>query len=159
MKTADFTIDFLVDQSSEEVFNAVTNVRGWWSEMVEGGTQKLNDEFVYRHKTFHYSTQKLIEVVPNKRVVWLVTDSNLTFVEDKDEWTGTKISFEISTKDGKTKLRFTHYGMVPSMECFEDCTGPGGWLRYLNGSLLPLIIKGEGNPDRKEAQLDSMTFK
>src|ERR671925_774503 len=104
MKNQHFSVTFLVDKSPEEVFNAVNNVRGWWSELVEGGTEKLNDEFVYRHKEFHYSKQKLTEVIPNKKVVWLVTDSSLSFIDEKDEWTGTSIIFDISNKAQKTEL-------------------------------------------------------
>jgi len=145
MTTSDFTITFPVDQTREEVFNAINNVRGWWSETIEGSTEKLNDEFIYRHKELHYSKQQLIEVVPNKKVVWIVTDSSLSFIENKSEWTGTKISFEIFEKDNKTQMRFIHHGLVPQCQCFEACFN--GWSYYISDSLLPLITTGKGQPD------------
>jgi len=152
MKPKDLTIRMQVDQTPEEIFNAVRNVRGWWSgyysEEIKGDTEKLNDEFSFRAGGgAHYSRQKLIEVIPNKKVVWLVTDSKLDFLEKKDEWTGTKVSFDISTKGTKTELVFTHQGLVPEIECYNSCAP--AWSQYLHNKLLPLITSGKGNNDKK----------
>jgi uncharacterized protein YndB with AHSA1/START domain len=149
MKTSDFTLTLLVDQSPKEVFNAIKNVRGWWSglysEEFEGRTDKLNEEFTFRAgEGAHYSKQKLIEIIPDKKLVWLVTDSNLTFLENKTEWTGTKIIFEISKKGNKTQIRFTHEGLVPEVECYDSCAP--AWAQYLKEKLRNVISKDKKAP-------------
>jgi hypothetical protein len=141
MNTQDFSTTLLVNQTPAEVFNAINNVRDWWFGEIKGDTKKLNDEFTYQYQTFHYTKQKLVEVVPNKRIVWLVTESNLSFVEDKNEWTGTKIIFDITEKDNKTEVRFTHQGLVPKSECYNECSN--AWSNIISYNLYKLITKKE----------------
>lgn len=142
MKNKGFSTAILVDQSPKEVFNAVNNARGWWQGVIEGSTDKLNDEFIYRMEEIHFSKQRLVEVIPDKKVVWLVTESRLNFVKKKSEWTGTKISFEISKQGSKTELRFTHLGLVPEFECYGGCSN--AWSQLIGQSLLSLITTGKG---------------
>jgi hypothetical protein len=142
----DFTTTFSVDQTPKEAFEAINNVRGWWSEEIEGGTDKLNDEFTYRYKDVHHCKMKLTEVIPDKRVVWLVLDNYFNFTKDQTEWTGTEITFEISRKGDKTEVHFTHLGLVPEYECFDVCSNSWGF--YINGSLRSLITSGKGQPNK-----------
>jgi len=148
MNNKNFTTSLSVDQSPEKVFDAINNVRGWWSEEIDGSTDKLGAEFEFHHKDIHRSTQKITELVPGRKVVWRVSDSLLNFVKDKTEWTGTDIVFEITKKDDKTELRFTHAGLVPAFECYGGCSGAWGFL--INDSLRSLITTGKGQPYKKE---------
>ena len=148
MKKKDFTTTFSVDQSPEEVFDAINNVRGWWSEEIDGRTDKLGAEFKFHHKDLHRSTQKITEFVPGKKVIWHVSEARLNFVKNKTEWNGTEVVFEITKKDGKTELRFTHVGLVPAFECYGDCSGAWGF--YINDSLRGLITTGKGQPALKD---------
>src|ERR1700737_2245930 len=113
MNDQNFTTTFMVDKTPEEVFAAINNVRGWWSGEIEGSTDRLGDEFTYRYEDLHYSKQKSTELIPGKRVVWLVLDSYLKFIEDKSEWRGTNITFEIAKKGDQTDVHFAYVGLVP----------------------------------------------
>ncbi|MGH3922530.1 MAG: SRPBCC family protein [Pseudonocardiaceae bacterium] len=140
-----FTTSFSVDRTPKEAFDAITNVRGWWSEELDGGTAELGNEFTYRYEDVHRCTIRVTEVVPDRRVSWLVVENYFDFTEDKTEWTGTTISFDISEKDGQTEIRFTHQGLVPEYECFDVCSTSWGF--FINGSLRNLITTGEGQPN------------
>ena len=148
MTLQDYSTTILVDQTPAEVFHAVTNVRGWWSEEVEGGTQKLNDVFLYHYKDVHIARMKLVEVIPNKKVVWQVLDNHFSFTKDKSEWVNTKIIFDIEKKGNQTQLTFTHLGLVPAYECYNICND--AWGNYIRSSLKGLIATGKGKPNPKE---------
>ncbi len=148
LKSQNYTTAFAVDQTPEEAFAAINDVRRWWSGNIEGSTNKLGDEWTYRYKDIHYSKQKITELIPGKRVVWHVLDSYLNFIEDKTEWNDTKITFDISKKGDQTEVRFSHMGLTPEVECYDACTN--AWGGYVNSSLRNLISKGKGRPNRKE---------
>ena len=143
----DFTTTISVDQTPEEAFAAVIDVRGWWSGEIDGPTGVLGGEFTYRYEDLHYSKQKVTELIPGKKVVWLVLDSHLGFVEDKHEWNGTRVTFDITRKGDKTEVRFTHAGLVPAHQCYGACSN--AWSSYVHGSLRSLIATGKGQPNAK----------
>ena len=145
MKGQDFTTTFSVDQTPDEAFAAINNVRGWWSGDIDGRTDTLNDEFTYRYEDVHYSKQRITESIPGRKVTWLVLDASLNFVADKSEWNGTEITFDITEKADKTEVRFTHVGLVPNYECFGECSNAWGF--YVNSSLRSLITTGKGHPN------------
>jgi hypothetical protein len=145
MKHQNFTTTFSVDQTPQKAFAAINNVRGWWSGQIEGDTDKPGAEFTYRYRDVHRSRQRITELIPGKRVVWHVVDSELSFLKDKSEWNGSDIIFEISGGEGKTEVRFTHMGLVPEFECYGQCSNAWGIL--INGSLRQLITTGKSQPD------------
>lgn len=146
MKTnKNLTITMSFDESPKKVFDAVANVRGWWSEDLKGTSDKPGGKFTYQYKDIHKSIQKVTEFVPNKKIVWRVLDSNLSFLKQKDEWTNTEVIFEITKKGDKTQLRFTHVGLTPDVECYDACFD--GWGYFIKKSLKSLIKTGEGKPN------------
>jgi len=143
--SADFTITLAIAQSPQKVYAAINNVRGWWSEEIEGNTSRLNDVFKYHFEDVHRCELQVVELVPGKKVVWLVKKNYFKFTKDKTEWTGTRIIFELEEKDGKTLLHFTHQGLVPEYECYGACSS--GWNQYIGQSLPSLATTGKGQPN------------
>lgn len=137
-----FTASFTVEQTPSEVFSSINNVRGWWTGEIEGDTDEVGDEFTYIYPGHHYSRQKVVELVPGEKVAWHVVDSLLKGPADPSEWTGTDIIFDIRALDDGTEVRFSHRGLIPSFECFDDCSG--GWGFFVHSSLKRLIATGEG---------------
>jgi hypothetical protein len=148
MKGRNYTTSFTVDQTPQEAFTAINNPRRWWSEEIEGSTDKLGDEWKYHYEDVHSSTMKITELIPNEKVVWEVVGNYFNFTKDKTEWIGNKIIFEIKPKGKKTEVRFTQVGLVPEYECYDICQD--AWGSYINGSLRKLITTGKGKPNQKE---------
>jgi hypothetical protein len=71
MNDHDFTTAFSVDQTPKEAFDAIHNV-------VDGGQRKLKatpvnsaTSFRIATRTSHHCKMKRVEVIPDKKVVWL----------------------------------------------------------------------------------------
>ena len=168
MNNSDFSTALLLNETPEQVFNAVNNVRGWWSEEIQGRTDKQDEEFLYHFEDIHRCRLKIIEFIPEAKVVWLVMDNYFkpglfdetvspspakNILATESEWTGTRIIFEIAAKGDQTELRFTHLGLVPKFECFYVCVN--GWTHYINHSLSDLITTGKGQPNSTGAPMTS----
>jgi hypothetical protein len=151
MPKQDFTTTILVDQTPKEAYDAVNNVRGWWSEEIEGRTDNLNAEFKYHYRDVHRCKMKIIEMIPHQKVVWLILDNYFNFIKDQSEWKDTKIIFEISKKGKQTQIHFTHLGLVPEYECYTICHD--AWSGYIKNSLRRLIESGKGQPNPKEEKI------
>lgn len=144
MENQSFTTTIVVKQSAADVLKTLLNVRAWWSglydESFEGSSEKVGDEFSFlAGGGAHYTKQKMVELVQNRKVVWLVTEANLSFVNKTDEWHRTKIAFEISQEPGKTKIVFTHIGLVPEFECYDSCAL--AWTQYVQERLTDALAK------------------
>jgi hypothetical protein len=144
MKNSDYTTTFLVDQTPTAVFDAINNVRGWWTGDVSGDTDSIGAEFIYEVPGIHFSKQKITEYIPGKKIVWRVTDAHLSFLKDKGEWKDTEMIFDIAKNGGKTEVRFTHKGLVPAYECYDSCSS--AWDLLVKGNLRRLIATGENQP-------------
>jgi hypothetical protein len=81
-------------------------------------------------------------------VVWHVVDAYLSFIDDHDEWTDTKVIFDVTASPDGATLHFTHEGLTAAdSDCFEACSR--GWTFYITESLPRLIATGTGRPITK----------
>lgn len=141
--TTNYTRTITVDATPQAAFDAINNVPGWWGR-ITGTTTSVGDEWVYVVPGLHYSGFRVTELVPGRRVAWLVTGSYLDFVEDKQEWNGTTVTFDITATDAGTQVTFTHAGLAPEVECYEICSN--AWSMFIGGSLKDFINTGVGQP-------------
>jgi hypothetical protein len=138
----------VVDRPPQEVFDAINNVRDWWSQEVVGVTDRVGSEFEYHHRDVHRCSLRVTTLVPGRKVAWHVVDNHFNFVSDQDEWKDTDIVFDVTETGDGTEVRFVHVGLAPQFECYDVCSN--AWGGYLHGSLRQLILTGQGQPNPKE---------
>ena len=146
MKKQDYNATIVAKTSAAEAFSNFNRVSAWWTENTEGDTDSLDSVFTI-HFGEAFVTFKVVEFIPEKKVVWLVTDCYLHWLNDKKEWKDTRISCEFSTEKELTQLHFTHIGLAPGIECYDGCVK--GWDQYFKDSLFRLITEGKGLPQKK----------
>jgi len=133
-----------VNATAKEAFEKIAKVGDWWAKSFTGNALNVDDTFKIEFGTTRVNF-KITEAIPDQKIVWYVTDSHLPWLKEKTEWTNTKVVFEISPENNSTKIDFTHVGLVPGIECYENCER--GWTRFVTISLPKFINDGKGLPE------------
>jgi uncharacterized protein YndB with AHSA1/START domain len=139
-----FATAITVDATADAVVAALLNPRAWWSASIEGDTGRVGDTFIFNVPGVHWSRIRVSDIVPGRQVVWDVLDARIEYVEDKAEWTGTRLVFDVAPHGGGTRVTLTHVGLVPELACYESCSA--SWQDLATGSLRELITTGRANP-------------
>ena len=143
MENKNFSTMIQAKASAEEAARKISEVDKWWAKKVTGKTAALNDTFTVDFgQTF--VDFRVSELVPGQKIAWKVTDCNLHWINDKKEWKDTEVVFELSEKEHSTQIDFTHIGLAPAAECYDDCKV--GWTKHVTVSLLQFINEGVGMP-------------
>ena len=142
MEKKNFHSTITVDAPASEAIKKISNIPEWWGITFTGSSEKQNDKFTVKMSGDSFFNFTVIELIPSKRVVWLVTDCNMPWYSDKKEWTNTKLIFDITENNGVTELKFTHEGLTPEVECYKDCES--GWTHWIKTSLLSYFTTGKG---------------
>jgi hypothetical protein len=110
-----YSVAIEVAKSPQAVFHhLIYDVSKYWPEEMVGENAKLHDEFIFRIGDSHYSKNIVTEFVPDKKFTWLVTESKRS--TDSYDWTGTKMTFELTPKGDHTQIEFTYDGPVLEQE-------------------------------------------
>lgn len=157
MKSKSFSAVIEVSKRPEEVSNSIIDLKGWWSESIKGQTDLLNEVFLYNYKDIHICKLQLTEYIVGKKIVYKVLENHFNFTKDKSEWKGTFLCFNITTKNKKTNITFTHEGLTPAYECYLICED--AWTNYITESLFNFITKGKGSPNPKEGGFNAEIVK
>ncbi|HEX4206978.1 MAG TPA: SRPBCC domain-containing protein [Ktedonobacteraceae bacterium] len=129
MNTQDYHKSITTTVSAEEAFQKISSPSIWWTANIKGSAKNLNDVFTMFTERDTVTLQ-VVEVVPNKKLVWLVTDCQMLWLKDPTEWKNTQMVFEISEGSQQTSIDMTHVGLVPEVECYHVCEP--GWNGHLN---------------------------
>lgn len=147
MTQQDFTASISARITAKEATDRISRVPDWWTKGFTGLARKAGDTFTVRFGDT-FVDFLVAEVIPEKRIVWQVTDCNLHFISNKKEWNNTKVVWEVSPEHDSTRVRMTHVGLVPTHQCYENCEE--GWKFYVGKSLLKLLTENSGLPDGKK---------
>jgi Activator of Hsp90 ATPase homolog 1-like protein len=142
MENKNFESTISANISADEAIKKINNVPGWWGVSFSGSAGKQNDQFIVKMGGDSFFNFTVTELIPGKRVVWLVTDCNMPWYADKKEWTNTKLIFDLSENNGETTVNFTHDGLIPGIECYKDCES--GWTHWIKTSLFSYLTTGKG---------------
>lgn len=144
MNNKNYQSTITVNKPLETSFLAVTTrISEWWAKNVKGSSSSINDVFtVYFGKTF--GTFKIVDLIPNKIVVWYTMDCYLDIFQNKELWKYNTLVWEFIPNEGSTNITMTHIGLFPGVECYEDCKL--GWDFYIKESLFKLLTENKGLP-------------
>ncbi|PWT96763.1 MAG: SRPBCC domain-containing protein [Bacteroidetes bacterium] len=143
MESSNYHKTIEVIGNSRDAMKKISQINHWWKNDFSGRAEKLNDTFIVPFTAPSFVDFIVSEEIPGKKLVWKVTDCFLPWFQDKKEWNNTEVVFELSENKGKTRIDFTHVGLVPQMECFEVCQN--GWNGHIN-ALMKFINEGIGIP-------------
>ena len=143
MENKNFSRSITANISAREAINKISKVGEWWGVTFSGKCEKQNDKFVIKMGGDSFFNMTVAELIPDKKVVWLVTDCYMPWYSGKKEWLNTKLIFDFTENNGVTTLNFTHEGLTFDIECYKDCEF--GWTHWITRSLFSYFTTGKGD--------------
>jgi len=142
MEQNNFSSSFTANITAAEAIDKISNIPDWWGVSFSGSAKHQGDAFVIKMGNDSFFNCSVTELIPGKRIVWLVTDCNMPWYTDKKEWTDTRMIFDLNEHGDSTDIVFTHEGITPDVECYADCAP--GWTHWIKTSLASYLTTGKG---------------
>jgi uncharacterized protein YndB with AHSA1/START domain len=137
-----------VKASPEEIYKTLTEPKKlaqWWTSDTRSSGTKVGDTLEFRFGEFCQKF-KVKALKPGKLVAWKSPKG-----QGADEWEGTEITFDISTDDKQTYIRFRHSGWQENSDFHAHCSMK--WATFML-SLKDLLETGKGRPAPDELQIN-----
>jgi uncharacterized protein YndB with AHSA1/START domain len=134
-----------VKAPAPETYKALTvrePLSGWWTTDTQGAFN-VGGVVEFRFGTRGRIDMKVIELDPDKRVVWQVVDGPAA-------WIGSRVSFELRPEGGNTIVLFKHEGWKEPSEMMHHCSTK--WAMFLM-SLKSFVETGTGAPYPKDVHV------
>ena len=136
----DYHADLTIDAPVHAVFAAVSSVEGlsgWWTTDTSGSPEPGGElRFTFRDGV---AVMRVTDQVPPTLERWTCLGHS-----GQPEWAGTTVTFRLTEVNATvSRLEFTHGGLRPQLDCYEQCSA--GW-NYLMGSLVSYAETGSGHP-------------
>ena len=123
-------------------------VSGWWTTQTKGDSNAggiISTLFTADGRVLGGFDLKILELLPEKSVVWQVVDGPA-------EWVGTKIRFDLKQEDDFTTVLFKHEGWKEPAEFMYHCSTK--WATFLM-SLKSLGETGQGQPSPNDVRISN----
>jgi uncharacterized protein YndB with AHSA1/START domain len=120
-------------------------VSGWWTTQTTQSGEIITTVFTADGRVLGGFDLKILELLPEKSVVWQVVDGPA-------EWVGTRIRFELKQEDEFTTVLFKHEGWKEAAEFMYHCSTK--WATYLM-SLKSLGETGQGQPSPNDVRISN----
>ena len=135
-----------IKSAADHVYEALTTcegLSGWWTNDTRGETS-VGGVIQFRFPVGGFD-MKVLELDPNKRVLWQVVDG-------PKEWIGTKISWELRQEGDYALVLFKHQGWKEPVEFMHHCSTK--WALFLM-SLKSVVETGKGAPSPNDIKIDN----
>jgi hypothetical protein len=144
MENKSYRNSIQVNGSGDEAMKKIAQINFWWKNDFSGSAERPGDRFTVPFGELNGESSFVdfivTNIIPGQKAVWTVTDCYLPWFNDKKEWNGTELVFELSEENGRTKIDFTHVGLIPDIECYTACEQ--GWNGHITDGLANFINDG-----------------